>query len=141
MTQHGCDTHWLDPLAHLNCSVDGQRTAYRRLAELAGSCAGGKWVALGGGGYEVGQVVPRAWTHLLAEITGEPVNGSTPDDWQQEVIARVGGPAPANLTDRDATAWRRLLRPRPWEGSTGTALDESIDATRQAVFGFHGLQP
>ncbi len=100
LTQHGCDTHWLDPLAHLKCTVDGQRTAYRRLAELADTCAGGRWVAVGGGGYEVGQVVPRAWTHLLAELTGEPVNGTTPEDWQQEVVARVGGPAPGNLTDR-----------------------------------------
>jgi acetoin utilization protein AcuC len=140
-TQHGCDTHWLDPLAHLRCTVDGQRTAYRRLAELAGTCAGGKWVAVGGGGYEVGQVVPRAWTHLLAELTGEPVNGSTPADWQQEVVARVGGPAPGDLTDREANGLAPIAATPAWEGSTGTALDESIDATRQAVFGFHGLQP
>ena len=86
VTQHGCDTHRLDPLAHLTCSVDGQRATYRRLAELAGSHAGGRWVALGGGGYEVGQVVPRAWTHLLAELTGAAVNGATPDSWRQQVI-------------------------------------------------------
>jgi acetoin utilization protein AcuC len=141
VTQHGCDTHWLDPLAHLNCTVDGQRTAYRRLAELAASCAGGKWVAVGGGGYEVGQVVPRAWTHLLAELTGEPVDGSTPEDWQQEVTRRVGGPAPANLTDREPAGIAPIAAAEPWEGSTGTALDESIDATRRAVFGFHGLTP
>jgi acetoin utilization protein AcuC len=141
VTQHGCDTHWLDPLAHLTCSVDGQRTTYRRLAELSGSCAGGKWVALGGGGYEVGQVVPRAWTHLLAELTGDPVNGLTPTDWQQEVIERVGGPAPGNLTDLEGTGAVPVLRGARWEGSTGTPLDESIDATRRAVFGFHGLKP
>ncbi len=141
VTQHGCDTHWLDPLAHLTCSVDGQRTAYRRLAELAGSCAGGKWVALGGGGYEVGRVVPRAWTHLLAELTGAQVNGVTPADWQEEVIRRVGGPAPGNLTDLEDAGDTPAVHGAPWEGSTGTALDESIDATRRAVFPFHGLVP
>ncbi len=141
LTQHGCDTHWLDPLAHLNCTVDGQRTAYRRLAELAESCAGGKWVAVGGGGYEVGQVVPRAWTHLLAELTGDPVNGATPQDWQQEVTRRVGGPAPVNLTDRESAGIAPVTAGEPWEGATGTALDDAIDATRRAVFGFHGLTP
>ncbi len=141
VTQHGCDTHRLDPLAHLTCTVDGQRTTYHRLAELAESCAGGKWVAVGGGGYEVGQVVPRAWTHLLAELTGAPVNGVTPSDWQQEVVARVGGPAPGNLTDLEGAGETPVVRGAPWEGSTGTPLDESIEATRRAVFPFHGLQP
>ena len=70
LTQHGCDTHALDPLAHLLCSVDGQRTTYRLLHELAHELCGGKWVVTGGGGYEPVQVVPRAWTHLLAEVAG-----------------------------------------------------------------------
>ena len=73
LTQHGCDTHALDPLAHLRCSVDGQRLAYSMLHALAHEVCDGRWVAVGGGGYELLQVVPRAWTHLLAEVTGEPV--------------------------------------------------------------------
>ncbi len=32
VTQHGCDTHVLDPLTHLRVSVDGQRTAARDAA-------------------------------------------------------------------------------------------------------------
>ena len=34
VTQHGCDSHDLDPLAHLTWSVDGQRTAYESLRRL-----------------------------------------------------------------------------------------------------------
>ena len=75
LSQHGCDTHALDPLAHLLMSVDGQLAAYARLHELAHELCGGKWIAVGGGGYEPVQVVPRAWTGLLAEVTGEPVRG------------------------------------------------------------------
>jgi acetoin utilization deacetylase AcuC-like enzyme len=59
LTQHGCDTHALDPLAHLMMSVDGQRVANRRLHELAHELCGGRWIAVGGGGYEPVQVVPR----------------------------------------------------------------------------------
>ncbi len=141
LTQHGCDTHWLDPLAHLTCSVDGQRAAYRRLARLADSCAGGRWVAVGGGGYEIGLVVPRAWTHLLAELTGDPVDGATPEDWREQVRSRVGGPAPAALTDLEDPAAAIAEDPPSWDGSTGTPLDDAIAATRRAVFPFHGLTP
>lgn len=140
VTQHGCDTHSLDPLAHLNCTVDGQRAAYHRLAELASSTAGGRWVALGGGGYEVSQVVPRAWTHLLAELTGAPVNGSTPEAWRQQVRERVGGPVPFAMTDLEDPA-SAVDPPSPWATIPGDPLDASIVATRRAVFPLHGLMP
>jgi acetoin utilization protein AcuC len=135
LTQHGCDTHWLDPLAHLRSSVDGQRAAYHRLAELAESCAGGRWVAMGGGGYEVGQVVPRSWTHLLAELTGEPVNGATPEAWRELVRGRVGGPVPESLTDlqSDGDPSSSPVADEP--------LDRSIAATQREIFPFHGLAP
>ena len=35
VTQHGCDSHMEDPLAHLMLSVDGQRASYLALHELA----------------------------------------------------------------------------------------------------------
>jgi hypothetical protein len=35
VTQHGCDTHVLDPLAHLRVSVDGQREAAVLLHDVA----------------------------------------------------------------------------------------------------------
>ena len=66
VTQHGCDTHALDPLAHLEMSVDGQRAAAEALHELAHEVCDGRWLALGGGGYAVLEVVPRTWTHLVA---------------------------------------------------------------------------
>ena len=70
VTQHGCDSHMSDPLAHLMLSVDGQRAAYLALHDLAHEVAGGKWVATGGGGYAIVDVVPRAWTHLLGVVVG-----------------------------------------------------------------------
>jgi acetoin utilization protein AcuC len=138
VTQHGCDTHRLDPLANLRCTVDGQRAAYRRLAQLADSCAGGRWVALGGGGYEVGHVVPRAWTHLLAELTGDPVDGETPTAWQEQVHQRLGDLGPPTLND---VAVGAPLAGADWNGPTDSALDQSIAATRNAVFPAHRLDP
>ena len=58
-------------------SLDGQRTAYAALHRLAHETAGGRWIATGGGGYELVQVVPRAWTHLIAEAAGHPLDPAT----------------------------------------------------------------
>ena len=140
LTQHGCDTHALDPLAHLRCTVDGQRAAYSMLHALAHEVCGGRWVAVGGGGYELLQVVPRAWTHLLAEATGEPIEGETPDDWRDYAAGRMAGGSsspPTSLLDGSTPSFT------PWGegGSTGDAIDRSIAATRDAVFPAHGLAP
>ena len=138
VTQHGCDTHVLDPLAHLFMSVDGQRVAYRALHELAHELCGGRWVALGGGGYEPVQVVPRAWTHLLAEAAGTEVSGATPDDWRQEAQARGREVAPTGLLDDAPALWAPFEPSDPLEsagqGRLERAVDDAISATRAAVF-------
>jgi acetoin utilization protein AcuC len=138
VTQHGCDTHALDPLAHLLMSVDGQRTAYAALHALAHELCGGKWVVLGGGGYEPVQVVPRAWTHLLAEVTGAQVDGATPDDWRDLASERGGEFAPTGLSDGKAVSFV------PWEGGSGDPsdpVDRAVAETRSHVFPLLGLDP
>ena len=60
VSQHGCDGHRLDPLAHLELSVDAMKAAYAAVHQLAHETAGGRWVLLGGGGYALVEVVPRA---------------------------------------------------------------------------------
>jgi acetoin utilization protein AcuC len=102
VTQHGCDTHALDPLANLLLTVDAQRLAHTKLHDLAHEVCGGRWLAVGGGGYELVQVVPRTWTHLLAIATGEPIDPqtSTPQEWRDFVSARTGTTAPTRMTDQ-----------------------------------------
>lgn len=140
VTQLGCDSHRLDPLAHLELSVDAHRATYAVLHELAHEVSGGRWVAVGGGGYEVVQVVPRSWTHLLAELTGRVIDPELPcpDGWRRLVEERSGRPAPELLTD-GAT-----LEFRAWdagEGDPDSPLDRAVAATRRAVFPEHGLDP
>jgi len=140
VSQHGCDTHALDPLANLLVSVDGQRKAHAALHALAHQVCGGRWLATGGGGYELVRVVPRTWTHLLAEAAGRPIDPevATPEEWRDIVVNRTGTHAPTRMTDgRDAEF-------RPWEGGGGVPgdrIDAAIQATRDAVFGRHGLDP
>jgi acetoin utilization protein AcuC len=139
LTQCGADAHALDPLADLRLSVDGQRAAYGTLHRLAHELCGGRWVATGGGGYGLVEVVPRAWTHLLAEATGEPLppETPTPESWQELAgQLRWGARVPTSMTDGVAADWQ------PWvPGADGDAVDRAIAATRGAVFPLWGLDP
>lgn len=139
VTQHGCDSHADDPLAHLMLTVDGQRAAYLALHDLAHEVSDGRWVATGGGGYSLVDVVPRAWTHLLAIVAGHPLDPDTdtPEEWRDHVRTRLGRTPPFRMTDGRVPAYR------DWsEGyDPGSWLDRAIQGTRTAVFPLHGLDP
>ncbi|MFB9234471.1 acetoin utilization protein AcuC [Plantactinospora siamensis] len=139
VTQCGADAHRLDPLADLRLSVDGQRAAYLALRDLADELCDGRWVAFGGGGYALVEVVPRAWTHLLAIVTGEPVKPAklTPARWRKLAESRrPGREVPLRMTDDADPAYE------PWQpGGEPDAVDRAIMATRKAVFPLHGLDP
>jgi acetoin utilization protein AcuC len=72
VTQDGCDSHYLDPLAHLAASTRIWPVVGKTFHELAHELCEGRWLALGGGGYAVEEVVPRAWTLLFAEMVERP---------------------------------------------------------------------
>ena len=135
ITQHGCDSHGHDPLADLELSVDGQRASYLALAALADELCGGRWVSTGGGGYALLHVVPRAWTHLLAIVSGHPLDPQTPipQAWRDEVV----DPAPTLMTDHADVGFVPFT-----DGfNPESRLDQAIMATRRAVFPDLGLDP
>jgi acetoin utilization protein AcuC len=137
VSQHGCDSHRLDPLAQLALTVDGQRAAHAAVHDLAHEVAGGRWVATGGGGYALAEVVPRTWTHLLAIAAGAPIDPATPtpSSWRAEVAARVGAAAPLSMTDGGSDSYSPF-----GDGATVDPVDRAITATVRAVFPLHGLQ-
>jgi acetoin utilization protein AcuC len=137
VSQHGCDSHRLDPLAHLELSLDAQRQAQVVLHDLAHEVTGGRWLLTGGGGYELVQVVPRCWTHLLAQAAGTPIDPATPtpEPWREYVRGRTGSSAPENMTDgasAEFTSYESGYDP-------ADPVDRSITATRSAIFPAHGL--
>ncbi|MFQ5657822.1 MAG: acetoin utilization protein AcuC [Candidatus Methylomirabilales bacterium] len=69
VTQLGVDAHRSDPLSNLRLTMQGFLQSVMRLKESAH-----RWLALGGGGYHLGNV-PRAWTAvwaLMAEVEIPP---------------------------------------------------------------------
>lgn len=138
VSQHGCDAHGLDPLTNLAVSVDAQRRSMALVHDLAHEVADGRWLALGGGGYAVAQVVPRVWTHLLAVAAHVPVDpeAAVPRVWLEHAAAVFGFPLPATMGDGDPD---RV--PRPWTDGYDPAddVDRVILATRRAVFSHYDL--
>ncbi len=139
VSQHGCDTHWLDPLAGLRLSIDAQRAAHTAIHELAHQVAGGRWLLTGGGGYDLLQVVPRTWAHLLAEAAGYPIDPGAriPLTWREHAFRRTGRPAPEFMTDGNDSGYARF----EFGYDPADQIDQAIMATRAAVFPEHGLMP
>ncbi|HWZ17963.1 MAG TPA: acetoin utilization protein AcuC [Ktedonobacteraceae bacterium] len=81
ISNHGCDTHSWDPLTHLELTLSGIQAQMRLAHQLAHSYCQGRWVAVGGGGYDVYRVVPRAWSMLWAEISDQTLPEHLPEEW------------------------------------------------------------
>ena len=143
VSQHGCDSHRLDPLTHLNISVDGQREAATAIGNLAARYCENRWISTGGGGYNVITVVPRSWSHLIAIAAGRPVPLRTPvpEDWrryvQEKYGAKYGVEPPRGMGD-DVDVWWRS-----WEVGfdPNDEVDRTVMATRKEVFPLYGLDP
>lgn len=139
VSQHGADTHHRDPLADLAISVEAQAEAARVIGEAAREYAGGRWVALGGGGYDVADVVPRSWTAVAAAVAGVDLDFSLPlpHAWREAAIAVGGAGVPRVLGDGVNVTWRAFERGH----DPGSEIDRAILATRHAAFPLLGLDP
>ncbi len=108
VTQHGCDTHAWDPLAHLRVTTAGYARVTPFLDRIAHLHCEGRWLATGGGGYDAFRVVPRSWALVwLAQAHRDPPS-ETPVEWRErwDADARTvsGGSAPATYVDPPGTA-------------------------------------
>jgi acetoin utilization protein AcuC len=78
VTQLGVDTFYDDPLTNLHLSILGYERILKRIRELAP-----RWVALGGGGYNISNVA-RAWTLAWAVMNGIELNDDLPGSFSKE---------------------------------------------------------
>jgi acetoin utilization protein AcuC len=125
VTQLGVDTHRTDPLTNLAMTTTGFAEAVRRLQPF---CR--RWIALGGGGYNL-ENVPRSWTLAWAIMNHREI----PDDMPESFLAtfqRLGfrarrlrdDPNPADAPTREQ-AWRFVR--------------EQVHRIQGLVFPHHGL--
>lgn len=82
VTQLGADTHHGDPLANLGLTMRAYPAIAKNLHEVAHRYAQGRWVAMGGGGYQFETIVPKVWTVYFAEMCGAA--DRIPAEWLQD---------------------------------------------------------
>jgi acetoin utilization deacetylase AcuC-like enzyme len=99
VSQHGCDTHAWDPLAHLQLTTHSFEVQAQMLHRLAHAHCDGRWLACGGGGYDIYRVVPRSWALLWGEQTGRPIPETLPPAWPDRWQARSQRPLPERMRD------------------------------------------
>ncbi len=122
-------------------TVDGQRASYLALHDLAHEVCGGRWVALGGGGYAIVDVVPaRLDPPARDRSAGPPLDPADRDPGgvaRPRRGARCAAPRRSRMTDGREPAyrdWSEGYDPDTW-------LDRAVHETRHAVFPEHGLDP
>jgi acetoin utilization protein AcuC len=124
-TQLGVDTHYQDPLTHMCLTTRGYMAAVEELARRAP-----RWLALGGGGYDI-TVVPRAWTLAFARMAAQDPPEHIPESQAKRYD---GGDEPVPLHDTDGPKmdedWARLAR---------EFAEESVAEVKARIFRFHGL--
>ncbi|MGA9288480.1 MAG: acetoin utilization protein AcuC [Anaerobacillus sp.] len=99
LTQNGADAHYYDPLTHLSVSMASYEFIPKLAHELAHEYCNGRWIAVGGGGYDVWRVVPRAWSRIWLEMKGISVSGSLPEKWLERWKPLSPLPLPPNWHD------------------------------------------
>lgn len=135
ISQHGADPHINDPLADLELSINAMAIAYRSVEKWAEKYAGGRWVAVGGGGYYRDSVA-RAWTQVLATVAQAPLDlqAPLPTGWDETARCATGG----FLGDQGAEAALRDFRP---ERIMTNAPCAPMVATSKSIFPYWGLVP
>ena len=121
VSQLGCDTHYLDPLTHLMLTTWGYTEVVKEVKRLAP-----RWVALGGGGYDMGTVA-RCWTLAYGVMIGKDWEDEVPEAYQQKYgIKKLRDKDVPQLADRTKDQVR-------------SSAQEMVEELRRLVFPKHGL--
>ena len=122
VTQVGIDSHFLDPITHLALTVQGFAEAVEELARLAP----GRWLALGGGGYDL-QAVARAWTLAYGVMAERELPDEIPEDYRNRYGVdglRDEEPAVNEATEKETRAF----------------AEASVSAVQRLIFPTHGIR-
>ena len=121
VTQLGIDSHFLDPITHLGLTVQGFGLAVSELAPRAP-----KWLALGGGGYDL-QAVARAWSLAFGVMSGRELADEIPAAYRDRYgVSTLRDSTLPDIEDAQKDA-RRFA-------------EQSVQAVRKLVFPTHGLR-
>ena len=122
VTQLGIDSHYLDPITHLALTVQGFGEAVAEFPRFAP-----KWLALGGGGYDL-QAVARAWTTAYGIMSAQDFPDEIPESYRD-------AHGVSSLSDTDDVPVTEAVR-----RDAKVFAESSVQAVRRIVFPAHGLR-
>ena len=131
VSQLGADAHYLDPLTHLMLTTESYEAIGKLLDGLSKELCGGRWIATGGGGYDV-TAVPRAWTLLFATMAGKEVEDALPIEWLKE-CHQLAGAVPPDKSLRDHVH-------ADGEAHVPRAAKRTVEELRKTLFPLHGIR-
>jgi len=100
LTQIGADTHHADPLTDLNATLAVYPRLASRIHDLVHHCCSGRWLIVGGGGYDPVDATPRAWASFIGTVLGHDPRGvALPQAWIAASRAAGGDPPTLLLED------------------------------------------
>ena len=134
VTQCGCDSHCLDPITHLATSTAIWPILAQQFHDLAHEVCGGRWLATGGGGYDLYSVVPRAWTMLFAGMAGVALPPDLPHSFLELRRRYATNPMATSFLDDELFT----LEPDR-EAAIEAATERTIERVRQMVFPLLGV--
>ncbi|MFB3882043.1 MAG: acetoin utilization protein AcuC [Armatimonadota bacterium] len=132
-TQLGVDTHYQDPLTHLCCTTRGYLAVVNEIAMRAP-----KWIATGGGGYDV-TVVPRAWTLAFGRMTGKKVPQFIPEEQADPYRPARRGNASGEAQGIPLHDTNGPKIDDDWLRVSRQFAEQSVAEIKQRVFPYHGL--
>ncbi len=117
VTQLGVDTFETDPMANLSLTTNGFEEMVKDFSAM-----GLPWVALGGGGYDIGNCA-RAWTLAWAIMNGAKAPEVMPDDFYSK----------NNDIFRSTFLRDKPFKAVPLSGSATDALEKDIEFLKTEV--------
>jgi acetoin utilization protein AcuC len=100
LTQNGADAHYYDPLTHLSSTINIYKRIPQLAHELAHEYCKGRWIAVGGGGYDIWRVVPRAWSFIWLEMSNQlHLIDDFPLEWTKKWQNHAQLPLPTSFKD------------------------------------------
>lgn len=125
VTQLGIDAHRTDPLSNLELTIQGYGQLIEALRGLAP-----KWVALGGGGYNLANV-PRAWALAWGVMNGLHLPNQLPSGYQ--ALNRKFGLKGESLFD-EVHARANPVKKEAWDYAR-----KQVAKVKSLIFPFHGI--
>lgn len=126
LSQNGVDSHFRDPMTHLSLTSDSYEFIPRLVNMLAEKYTDGKWIAVGGGGYNLWEVVPRMWAQVWLAMNEVPAPrgmlprsfiekykpqcpSNFPLTWEDDLSDYIEIPRKEEISEKNIAMLNRLL--------------------------------